>query len=390
MINNVFKTVLFTGFVFMIISCGGAGDNEGSSATTNSFTLLKTMDISQKLSPEGEKVGRPDVIAIENTLYLAYGILGKRNFHLVKMKADLDLTLIEDSATELFSGYNDFAVDIRVAKANNNLWYAFEDNKYTGEIGNTHFLNAAWYSENSNLIGKQTDIASGILTTIPEAFSVSSSDVPSNPEAVDDPTPLWHNNSYYILTRAWSGWIDEFTPNSKQHIRVFNDNFEKTDDFVLDLSTIIPGKTLSQNTLIDIDGQVFLIGGLYNTRDDISGGSSIYAIPLSDDLKSTIHEKIPLMTEAGKWLFKVTAAKVYNKNLYINYQEILPGETTQNIAVFDIVNNFEFIKSIEISRSLVGEGVVANHTTFEIVNDRLYIFYPESSNRIYTKIFDIL
>ena len=71
MIKNAFKTVFITGLVFMIISCGGAGDNEGSSTTTNSFTLLKTMDISQNLSPEGEKVGRPDVIAIENTLYLA-------------------------------------------------------------------------------------------------------------------------------------------------------------------------------------------------------------------------------------------------------------------------------------------------------------------------------
>jgi len=203
--------------------------------------------------------------------------LNQRNFHLVKLKPDLDLTLIENSDMELFSGYHDFSVDIRVSKANNNLWYAFEDNKFTGDVGDIHFLNGAWYSESNNLIGQQTDIATGILTTIPEAFSVNPADVPLNPEAVDDPTPFWHNNSYYIFTRAWSGFVEEFTPNSKHHIRVFNDSFEKTDDFMLDFSTIIPGKTLSQNTLIDIDSQVYLIGGFYNARDDIAGGASVYA-----------------------------------------------------------------------------------------------------------------
>jgi len=53
-------------------------------------------------------------------------------------------------------------------------------------------------------IGQQTDIAVGITTTIPEAFSINPADVPLNPEATDDPTPLWHNNSYYIFTTRQS------------------------------------------------------------------------------------------------------------------------------------------------------------------------------------------
>lgn len=368
-------------------ACGG-DDSDDTSGSSGSYTLLEAIDISQKLSPDGAGVGRPDVIGIGDALYLAYTVLTKRNFHLAKLKADLDLTMIEDSATELFSGYHDFSVDIRVSKANDNLWYAFEDNKWNADIDDTHFLNAAWYYAINSLIGEQADIATGILTTIPEAFSVNPSDVPPNPEATDDPTPFWHNNSYYIFTRAWSGFIEEFTPNSNHHIRVFNESFEKTDDFMLDLSTIIPGKTLSQNTLIDIDGQIFLIGGFYNARDDISGGASVYAIPLSGDLKSTINEKIPLLVETGKWLFKVTAARMYNGNLFINYQEILSGEVTQNIAIFDVGNNFNLIKSIEISRIPMGE-TKANHTTFEILNDMLFVFYPETNNRIFVKIFSL-
>jgi len=357
--------------------------------STNALTLLHTIDISQTLSPEGDGVGRPDVIAIGDELYLAYGILTERNFHLVKLEPDLNLTLIEGSTTELFSGHHDFAVDIRVSKANSNLWYAFEDNKYGGVIGDTHFLNAAWYSATNVLAGQQTNIAIGITTVVPEAFSVDPADVPPDPEAVDDPTPFWHNNSCYVFTRAWSGWIPEFTPNSKHHIRVFNESFEKIDDFMLDLSTMMPGKTLSQNTLIDIDGQVFLLGGFYNARDDIPGGSAIYAIPLSDDLKTTVGEKIPLLTDSGKWFFKVTAAKMYNGNLYMNYQEFLLGDSIQHIAVFDAGNNYELLASVEISRfPLGGGGVGANHTTFEILNDRLYVFYPEIGNRIFAKIFE--
>ena len=355
-----------------------------------SYTLLKTLDISPILAPDGSGVGRPDVIAIEDELYLAYGILTKRNHHLVIMKPDLDSTFIYDSPLELFSGYHDFSVDIRVSKANNQLWYAFEDNIFNANVGEKHFLNAAWYSETNSLIGQQIDIAIGITTGIPEAFLVDPGDVPPNPEAADDPTPLWHNNSYYIFTRAWSGWIEEFTPNSNHHVRVFNEIFEKTDDFILDLSTIIPSKTLSQNTLIKIDGQIFLIGGFYDARDDIPGGSSIYAIPLSDDLRSTVGEKIPLLVEPGRWFYKVTAARMYKGKLLINYQEFLSGDSSQNIAVIDVENGYELLTTIEISTEPLGGGeIFANHTTFEILNDRLYVFYPEAGMRIYAKIFSL-
>ena len=121
----------------------------------------------------------------------------------------------------------------------------------------------------------------------------------------------------------------------------------------------------------------------------MSGGASVYAIPLSDDLKTTVNEKIPLLNESGKWLFKVTAARIYNKNLFINYQELLSGESTQNIAIFDVKNNFEFIRNIEVSRIAGGE-IIANHTTFEILNDMLFVFYPETENRIFVKIFNLL
>lgn len=353
-----------------------------------SQTLIKTVDISTILSQDG--VGRPDVIAIGDTLFLAYSILTERHHHLVKLQADTSLTVLSASPIELFSGYHDFSVDIRVSKANNKFWYAFEDNEWNASVDSTHFLNVAWFSENLNIIGQQTDIATGITTGIPEAFSVNPADVPPNPEACDDPTPFWHNNLYYVFTRAWSGWIPEFTPNQNHHIRVFNDNFDLIDDYLLDFSTIIPGKTLSQNTIINIDTQMFLIGGFYNYRQDVSGGSSIYAIPLNNDLTSTINDTIPLLTEAGEWFHKVTSARVYNGMLFINYQQYIAGNDKQKIAIFDLGNNYELITTLEISSfPLGGGGVVANHTSFEIFNDLLFVFYPELNQKIFTKIFSL-
>jgi len=385
--------------IFLLVSAGlllssyVSGENDYGfvpSQSENSYTLLKTIDISDVLSPDGDRVRRPDVIAIGDELYLSYGILTERNHHLVKFKADLDLTPIVNNPIELFSGYNDFSVDIRVSKANNKLWYAFEDNKFYAPVGEKHFLNAAWYSETINLIGLQTNITAGITTCIPKAFSVHPADVSPNPEAGDDPTPFWHNNSYYIFTRAWSGFIAEFTPNSKHHIRVFNQVFEKIDDFLLDFSSIMPGKTLSQNTFVNIEGQIYLIGGFYNMRNDVRGGSAVYAIPLSNDLKSTGIEKIPLLTETGKWFAKTTAARVYKGKLIINYQQYIYGNDTQNIAIFDIDNNYELIKTLQISSVALGrEGIIANHTTFEILNDMLFVFYPEINSRIFVKIYSL-
>lgn len=358
--------------------------------TAKSQTLIKTVDLSSILSPDG--VGRPDVVAIGDTLYLAYSILTERHHHLVKMQADTNLTVLSSSPIELFSGYHDKSVDLRISKANNKFWYAFADHEWNASVDSTYFLNAAWYSANDTLVAMQTDISTGIGTIIPDAFSTDPNDVPINPEATDDPTPFWHNNLYYIFTRAWSGWIPQFTPNSNHHIRVFDNSFNLTNDYILDLSTAIPGKTLSQNTLININGQVYLIGGFYNARNDVAGGSSIYAVPLSNNLTSlsATNDTIPLLTEAGKWFHKVTAARVYNGMLFINYEEFIAGNDKQKIAIFDIGNNYQLMTTLEISSfPLGGGGVVANHTSFEIMNDLLFVFYPELNQKIYTKIFSL-
>jgi len=383
------KTIIFIIALTFLVGCGsGNSYAKDEQNNNNSFELLNTIDISSILSPNGGGVGRPDVIAIEDELYLAYSILTERNHHLIKLEADMNITMI-GSPVELYSGTHDFSVDIRVSKANNKLWYAFEDNKYGEVLEDTHFLNAAWYDDSHNLIGQQTDIAIGLVTTIPSAFSVNPNDITfSDPEATDDPTPFYHNSSYYIFTRAWSGWIDEYTTNSKHHIRVFDEYFNKTDDFILDLSSIIPNKTLSQNTLIDINNQIYLIGGFYNKRNDIQGGSAIYAIPLSNDLKTTNGDKITLIDDAGQWFFKTTAAKIYNGYMYLLYSELLSGKSTQNIAIFDVNNNFNLIKRINVSSAAPGE-ITANHATFEIISDKLYIFYPEADERIFVKIFSL-
>ena len=164
------------------------------------LTLLKTVDISPKLSRIGEgerKLGRPDVVAIGDVLYLVYGDRHKRNFQLIKLKANLNLIPVKKVPKELFSGKYDLSIDIRLAKSDDYFWYAFEDIKKSRRQGNKHVLNAAWYTRTGlDLIETKTEIARGTTTRLPKAFAIDPASVPANPEAVDDPTPFYFNGRY--------------------------------------------------------------------------------------------------------------------------------------------------------------------------------------------------
>ncbi len=68
-INNM-KTILLLQIVIFFSACSKPTDTLDPQPE-NSYTLLKTIDISEMLSPNGNGVGRPDIIAIGDELYLA-------------------------------------------------------------------------------------------------------------------------------------------------------------------------------------------------------------------------------------------------------------------------------------------------------------------------------
>lgn len=354
------------------------------------LSLIKTADLTPLLAGTGSGNGRPDVVAIGGILYLAYGDLGKRNFQLLRLRAGLELILVDERPIELFSGKYDQSIDIRVSRSGDCFWYAFEDmEKKAGRKFTKHVLNAAWYGLNPfKPAASRTELALGVTSALPEAFSVAPSSVGKDPEAVDDPTPFWFNGKYFIFTRAWSGMIPQFTPNTVHHIRGFDKDFTQTDDFTLDLSSAMPGLTLSQNSLADIDGTPYLIGGFYRDRKDMRGGSRVYAIPLSKDLRAAAGDKTPLITGAHIWAFKTTSARYRPPYLFINYSKTSDGQAIQYIAAFDVKAGFKPAGEAELSRYANGD-VGANHATFDVWGDKLYAFYPGKGKKIFAKIYQL-
>lgn len=140
--------------------------------------------------------------------------------------------------------------------------------------------------------------------------------------------------------------------------------------------------------MVIIDDKPYLICGFYKKWRDNSHGSQIYAIALSGDLKKAAGRSIPLVTERGSWVFKTTCARYIKPYLFINFQKTLKQQTSQCLAVFDVENDFKMLDEVEISSSS-REDIFANHTTFEVVDNKLFVFYPEKGDKIFAKIFEI-
>ena len=261
---------------------------------TSSKLELKEIIKATAISPQdGLQYFRPEVIVINNRIFAAFNNIKSRVFQLVELNEDLShrgpiVSLFSDSV-----GPN-FPTDIRLASDGRNLWYAFETVLGHEISCGNHFLNIAKYrilGTQSQLEAQQVYITRGCPTTR-NAYLNPPEQIPENPEAVDDPTPIFHNGKYVVLTRAWEGGV--------QHIRTFDKDFNMIEDFTLDLSPLIRNRSLSQNALVDIEGQLYLIGGLFDGPPfNPNSNSDIYAIPLTNDLHSVAGNMIPLLKHPG-------------------------------------------------------------------------------------------
>jgi hypothetical protein len=327
-----------------------------------SETKLKLKQIIPETSiTQGDRYKRPELIVVDNRLFAAFFNMDKNNFQLVELNEDLS------PKSQIFDiyDYRD-SVDIRLATDGPNLWYAFESvDKDNLNNCDGHFLCIAKYDisgENPNLIESKLDIAKGCPTGS-SFYQNPPEDMPKNPEAVDDPTPIFYNGKYVVLTRGWN--------TSIQHIRTFDQNFNLIEDFTLDLGTATGDRMLTQNALVNIDDKIYLIGGLFNWSPPSI--SSIYAVPLSSDLRSVSGDIISLVDYPGQSFKKVTAAKYDNGKLYINYAKVVNRQQFQHLGVFDVKNNFASLEQIQFQDKSVNN----NHASIEVLGDRVYVIYQE-------------
>lgn len=367
------KKILFVLIIFLLIAISTSFYLFLQKTDTAKLELQQIIE-EKNISPQGGAYGRVEAIIINNKLFMAFNDREAKNFKLVKMNDDLSH---KGSVLDIFSDAPRESIDIRLASDGKNLWYAFESMlpNLPEELKCNHFLNIAKYDISKNnpaLTNSQTHIVSTGCPTTRGSYENPPSDLPENSEAVDDPTPFYYNGKYIILTRAWN--------SSVQHIRTFDNDFNKIEDFTLDLKSVISDKKLSQNALVNVKDQIYLIGGLGNGAPaNQKTSSGIYAIPLSDDLHSVSGEIIPLVTSPDRYYLKTTKAIYDNGKLYINYFKAVGSSQLGYLGIFDVENNFASLTQIQIQEKPLTN---LNHTSFEVSENKVYVFYQGEQNKL--------
>jgi len=334
---------------------------------------LKLVIPEKAITPGDGQYKRPELLVVGERMFFGFELGREDKFRIVELNEDLTY---KGEVYEVFAGPEELSPhDIRLATDGTMLWYAFE----TVKLGHNdtcegHNLNIAKYDisgEEPVLENNKLYLASGCGTS-PDDYAKPVGEFPKAPEAVDDPSPIFYNGEYVVLTRGWL--------NSIEHIRKFDSEFNLVDHILLDLGPATDNKVLAQNALVNIDGQIYIIGGLIKSgdRDD----SSIYAIPLSNDLTSVSGEIIPLVNYPGQIFRKVTAARYKEGKLYINYAKVIDRQQFHHLGVFDVENDFASLAEIQVQ----DKSVSINHSSMEVFGNRVYFVYLEDE----TGLFDVL
>ncbi len=345
---------------------------------TKSLKLISQKDV----TPEEQRVRRPDVASIKGELWLAYV---NNSSGSMLQRFDSNLNKIGQAIALQNANEDKMTTDIRVGNANEEFWMAYESIVSPEIACNEHFLNIASYAGYPPEVSKKAfHIAKGCA--LKKEYIDNPVGLPENPEIADDPTPFYHKGTHYVLTRAWND-------KTIQHLRRLNADMSVAEDILLDTSKIIPNgqnKRMSQNALLHIDGKPYLVAGFSTGMWVGSSTSELYILGLSDDLRSFSGKAVLLPVTGVKFPTRVTRALYANGTLIINFIDsfVYPQEgfkVSEYLALFDAASGFSLIEQIKVQDRQVAD----NHSSFEILNDRLYLFQQQEGEKISAKIFQI-
>jgi len=371
---------------WLIVSCSTDDDPNPS------LKLVQERDI----LPDNELAHRPDVVAIDNLLYLAYAAESQSGLGFKLLRLDSDANPSGDSF-ELYSA-SGLPTDIRVSQGEDGFWSAFETlDMPPPDACGKHILNAADYTitaDGIELAAYETGLASGCPTT-PDFMQhpPPANELPTNPKAVDDPTPLYLAGDYYILLRAWSLSNEQYY-SSVQHVLRYDQDFNLLSQCLLDLGSVFAWQrfVLSQNSLLRIEEQVFLIAGIQDGPPLPEYNSDIYALALTADLCAPAGQLIPLV-QNERYTTRVTASHYADGRLYLNYLVKDTNMNSQNdqgyLAVFEVDHTVVPYKFSLLSEIIFQEqGVQDSHSSFALLDDKVYVFYQGETERILLKVFE--
>ncbi len=330
-----------------------------------------------ELTAAGRPAFRPDVTAIGGELWLAY------NSHGGPMLLRLDASLNKTGPTVRLQAATERVTDIRVGNAAGHFWKAYESMLMPERTCNEHFLNAALYA------GSLSQPSQGVLhiakgCALNKQFIDHPRGLPAYPEITDDPTPFYHKGVRYILTRSWG------EKGTIHHLRKLNADLSISEDILLDTGKMVPeGNMMSQNALFHINSKPFLVAGFQTGMWIPPNKSSLYILPLSDDLHSFSGKAIRLPVTNVTFPTRVTRARHVNGTLIINFNDSYVGPTgfrvSEYLALFDINAGFNLLAQIQTQ----DHQVMDNHSSFEILGDRLYLFQQQDGEKISAKIFQL-
>jgi hypothetical protein len=133
---------------------------------------------------------------------------------------------------------------------------------------------------------------------------------------------------------------------------------------------------------LHIDGSPFLVAGFPSGPPNGASTSELYVVRLSDDLLTFDGEAVRLDVSDATFPQRVTRARHVNGTLIINYVD--QGLATRELlALFDVGAGFAFLSQVQVQ----DHQVVDNHSSFEILDDRLYLFQQEDGEKLSAKVF---
>ena len=341
-----------------------------------SLVKVNTYDVTPKTS-EPLRSWRPEIQKIGDKFYYAFN-KGEK-FALVI----LDENFEQEDYLDLFSGDNEgyFPTDIRTSKDDNgNFWYAFESarrNK-TALIEKCKKENKCNINKNglaiysaASLIKSKTEAIQGCAFSVDILLEIGP-DCFKGKLASDDPTPFFYNGKYYVLRRS------HFSP--VQNITEYDSEFNELNRYTVDLSSFIGDNSVSQNTVVEIEGKLYLIGGVGIGAPNIADStSSIYAFELASDLSSAVR-MIQLTAYEGEYDTVVISARYFDGKLYISYFNSKQSDYMIYLEAFDVKNNFASLDRVKVYKW--------GTNNLEVSGDKIYVAYVGDDYRLYLAEFE--
>jgi|GEM_PF-1547402 len=328
----------------------------------NQISLNEISDIS--ITPPNTKAARPESLNLKNRLFVTYlQIAPQRTFRLLKLGNDLKI----DGEQNLYSGKNQ-PTDIRICQGQGDLFvYAFETTSFQKGIPN-HLSLGQYESKNSvfKIIGEPQKIAEAMPLIVPDSIPKPGDDL------LDDASPFFHKNYIFVVNRKWESAIIQ--------VQVFSPEIKFVEKHELNLGGFVPRFNIGKSCLVEINEQPYLVAMVYNGPPNGRNQSYIALIEL--DSKITMGKSISILNKTDDYEGFVSCARHNNGILYVAYDHLLPNSGHKGfIKAFDTKNGFREIGVVKINEG----AMVDNHFSFEILENKMFVFYPVPGEEIRLK-----